>query len=587
MRKYGIYLLAALLLCLSACGAKTAPADADAAAPVEPAASESAEPAAPAAPEPEAPEEPEPPAAEEDPIEALLSDKDALLHAARRATARAFDQNWLDGAMDSGEIEGYYHGFEAQVTDSALVQRARALAAVEIDRAHLKQEGETVLYRAALPQDGNLVDTWLELDLSEPSGPSKTVSERYVTAELENNRVFLTFEDSEEALYYLCGFAEDPDYSDEYGRAFPMPGDELPVGAAHRYEVEGLFSNYTDILLADLGDWDMEYCPCLFLTTEDGGLEYVDVVRCFRHGFFCAMPIPGLFDTDAPIEFNAGQYGFRYLEARNRQGDAVDLSWCAETARLAAPEGAWSGSMDEVTVEGGSYFRVASLDIYTNPREACGYFGVSELDVETLGGRLYWDTLGMTEDGIVSAICWDGDNGTRYSVEAWRTGVEERESGFWEVLYLKPLTRGSLLNDEEELTLYQSEFGPMGAQSGAMEPFLGEWMDTVSGRCYMTIENTGRVEEARIEITWGDSAAETYVWTMTGTPGLIESALYCEDCECKIVSYNADGSETVKEVLYSDGYAEITPLEDGLLQWYDENSENSVTCRFARLDEMG
>lgn len=57
-------------------------------------------------------------------------------------------------------------------------------------------------------------------------------------------------------------------------------------------EVNGLYGSYTKIVCGEIGETDE---PFVFLLTEEGRVDYIDVLPCLRGGYFCGGgPLPGV-----------------------------------------------------------------------------------------------------------------------------------------------------------------------------------------------------------------------------------------------------------------------------------------------------
>ncbi|WP_432627792.1 YARHG domain-containing protein [Brotaphodocola sp.] len=91
-----------------------------------------------------------------------------------------------------------------------------------------------------------------------------------------------------------------------------------------------------------------------------------------------------------------------------------------------------------------------------------------------------------------------------------------------------PLTEAAseMSTEESEKTLEQSPksdvvqttaTAPASAYPDEYQSYVGRWVNKDSARCSMEIRSNGNGTYA-VEITWSNSAAEHYSWTMTGKP---------------------------------------------------------------------
>lgn len=104
------------------------------------------------------------------------------------------------------------------------------------------------------------------------------------------------------------------DYQSIYGFAFDTP-----------YTIRGCFGSYTDLFIGNIGS---SFEPYLFLRTEAGTLEYVDLFRCARYEtYVCAGPLYGISGATA---LSAGieektDYSYATVYAQDSSGKTHDL----------------------------------------------------------------------------------------------------------------------------------------------------------------------------------------------------------------------------------------------------------------------
>ena len=100
------------------------------------------------------------------------------------------------------------------------------------------------------------------------------------------------------------------------------------------------------------------------------------------------------------------------------------------------------------------------------------------------------------------------------------------------------------------------------------DDMIGIWGDNVAGRATLDIraaEETGKYD---ILISWGNSAAQTYIWTMTAE-ATDNNVLSYSDCTHTIVTFSENNEESIEEV-YTNGHGTFTLLSTNEIQWVDD-----------------
>ena len=137
----------------------------------------------------------------------------------------------------------------------------------------------------------------------------------------------------------------------------------------------------------------------MFLLTEEGRVEYVDVLSCLKAGYFCASgPLLGVSDVNS-IFSASDDDGFQHVYAITGSEEAIDLN-----RRIAADQntmaerlvGVWGSSR---TADGEEKYLSLTLAGCDSFDLTCYYPG---RDAET-GATGYLIYLGMTADGAVYA----------------------------------------------------------------------------------------------------------------------------------------------------------------------------------------
>ncbi|MDD6060594.1 MAG: hypothetical protein PUB97_09475 [Ruminococcus sp.] len=75
-----------------------------------------------------------------------------------------------------------------------------------------------------------------------------------------------------------------------------MLGEDSPINIGttlydRDITVNGLYGNYTRIICAEIGEADE---PFVFLLTEEGRVDYIDVLPCLQSGYFCGGLLLGV-----------------------------------------------------------------------------------------------------------------------------------------------------------------------------------------------------------------------------------------------------------------------------------------------------
>lgn len=104
----------------------------------------------------------------------------------------------------------------------------------------------------------------------------------------------------------------------------------------------------------------------------------------------------------------------------------------------------------------------------------------------------------------------------------------------------------------------------------------GDWQDSTSQRASAIIKSLGYEQGVTIKVSWGNSAEETTVWTMTAKASDSNGALVYTDCKKAIVS------ESGEEVIYENGEGSFD-FVGGKLLWTGAADENCKTCVFEKL----
>ena len=105
-------------------------------------------------------------------------------------------------------------------------------------------------------------------------------------------------------------------------------------------------------------------------------------------------------------------------------------------------------------------------------------------------------------------------------------------------------------------------------QKFSADDMVGTWADKTAGRATIEIAPAGEDGRYAILVNWGNTAFETYQWTMTAT-ATENNVLYYDDCVHTIVTLSETGTENIEEV-YTGGHGQFALLGTNEIQWTDD-----------------
>lgn len=181
-----------------------------------------------------------------------------------------------------------------------------------------------------------------------------------------------------------------------------------------KYTVNGLWSDYTQVYCGLVG---LQDSPYVFLLTEEGRVEYIDVITCLKGCYFCAggplLGVDGVKSFDANIDYDNGAYTvYAILE----DGSSVNLAPLLEIDRQSLGDpylGNW-GCQHTAMTDGESYEELVSVTLA----------GCDDMTMicrrpdqdETMECEVSLTYLGITESGVVYYyhLRWIYSNGPGY-----------------------------------------------------------------------------------------------------------------------------------------------------------------------------
>ena len=262
------------------------------------------------------------------------------------------------------------------------------------------------------------------------------MTESFITAELRDGKLSLTFTQNEDSELVFGAIKNPP----EYGKTYP---------------VDGICEDYQQMLIGYLGN---NINPYLFLLTLDGRVEVVDITSGMQYGYYCsAGPLPKTVKKTGlgmgTVSEGGGAYQTVYaLNSKGKKKDLASSVFAMQNAVLLSMTGRdWHTKVTHKT-EGGSYTDDYWMK-FSDDHSLCIQNAFAEGGLTTTYNGSY-DILGMTEDGLV--LIWNakekGKKKTRYR-------------GVWAVTQLPGLTvtykAGTDFFDTGEggQTLFEDSFG--------------------------------------------------------------------------------------------------------------------------------
>ncbi len=119
----------------------------------------------------------------------------------------------------------------------------------------------------------------------------------------------------------------------------------------------------------------------------------------------------------------------------------------------------------------------------------------------------------------------------------------------------------------------QADAAGNSAAEDGQNPVMNYVGDYECDRCSITIEADGDTD-AKITVHWGSSATEATVWTMSGRFDPDTKRINYSDSTKTVMNF--EGEEEKDTVVYENGVGRIQFLDDGKLEWQDEQEIDTV-----------
>ena len=114
------------------------------------------------------------------------------------------------------------------------------------------------------------------------------------------------------------------------------------------------------------------------------------------------------------------------------------------------------------------------------------------------------------------------------------------------------------------------------------DALLGTWAEKIAGRGTITIREGAEAGSYDVQIHWGSSASETYVWTMTAVPAG-SNALRYEDGTLTILTLE-EGKEETEDLQYENGTGLFSLNSTNELVWQDDIGHAGDNTVFVSVD---
>lgn len=308
-----------------------------------------------------------------------VSEKDYLT-AVNRGVVNAYDKNHVELPYDEEFLGRYY--------DESFILRSVELNDIDIFSSQIcfNESGPCASVVLYTPAGAGYFYRLVPLDFDwKKSSVKKTVSDDFFDIKLANNEVEIVVNNMED-LY-----------------ANVREGKNLQ---GNKFKVEGLYSKYKDIYLGNIG---YDYNPYLVLTTEDGLVEFVDLIAGLRSGRFATFAMPGVKDVVsvhyASLDIGDGMK-FPTTVVENIDGEIFDLHKAATLAKETLPfdmllnESIASDYIEHFLASGNSY---NEMYIFSFPSASAL---LMETYVKEMEESFYYDSgsyecLGMTDEGLL------------------------------------------------------------------------------------------------------------------------------------------------------------------------------------------
>lgn len=290
-------------------------------------------------------------------------DPDEVQAQVQRQAMQTFDREMAQGA--------YYEGLRSGGNLSEMRMRTLEYNALENLCLLLPQQDRLVLrgkYCSETDWGWQQLDVEIPLQAADPQ-PQTVLTDTYGSAsvQLEGTQGTITLRRTPETA------AWDADYG-------------IRLEQDRTYPILGIYNEYVDVCIGELG---ASFHPVVYLLTQDGVVEYVDVLRCLMSGnaLVCQDPIY-IANNGVALERSGSE-----VNLRQEDGSVLELSpLTAEWNGQEIPSEA-VGAFNEMADD-----RFNWMDVESN---GCVQMGVQDNNVFYQG---FADYLGVVPEGMVLGV---------------------------------------------------------------------------------------------------------------------------------------------------------------------------------------
>ena len=231
--------------------------------------------------------------------------EEEFLSAAKKSASERMT-SWDDEGADfeKAHVKMFYEGvYPLNVTTLQKIDSKTAKLYVADNNVKMVLEG-------FVPAGGGTYSELITLDFEKKEQQEKTVEYKGITASLKNGKVFVQYDG--EAVDWI-----------DVGSC--LVDDDQLIGEKE-YEVSGCYRDYKDIFISQAGEAQNAY---LYLLTEDGDLEMVNLIKGGSAGVVSAIPIPYLKNIDS-VKETVDKSKDVWSYAVDKEGEKYDLSLYAD-----------------------------------------------------------------------------------------------------------------------------------------------------------------------------------------------------------------------------------------------------------------
>ena len=352
------------------------------------------------------------------------------LTALRRAAAKEFDDSFHAswGALEESDPGGYQELRSWTLSEQNL----------NLNVPFYMDNGTVhVIAHIGSPAGASYIDRDLVLNLENDIGQMETAQlGDYLTVKRQGNAVTLRIRQTPrlEALLREYGLINTD---------AALYDKDLTVG--------GLYSSYTKIFCGEIGEADE---PFVFLLTQEGWVEYIDVLSCLSCGYFCGGPLLGVADAKSLVHSSAD--GLPDIWAITEKGEKLGLWDIVSCQRYTIPASLQNSGWWNDEIGGSLTVSEGNGDNFNY----CVFRETGSVSVDIHGNLNY---LGMTEKGMVYAYrLWGAfSNGPGLTgVAAFDQRSEFNGDDYESTLTVTELCGTPLLGDQTgDTTVLMQSFG--------------------------------------------------------------------------------------------------------------------------------